>query len=53
MSLKIQWSIKKINLKQQGFTLLELLVVMVIIGMLVSYVGPKYFSQIGSRLSQK
>ncbi|GBG16033.1 general secretion pathway protein G [Novimethylophilus kurashikiensis] len=30
-----------------GFTLLELLVVMVIIGMLAGYVGPKYFSQIG------
>lgn len=30
-----------------GFTLLELLVVMVIIGLLVSYVGPKYFAQIG------
>ena len=32
---------------QQGFTLLELLVVIVIIGMLASYVGPKYFAQIG------
>ncbi len=32
---------------QHGFTLLELLVVMVIIGLLASYVGPKYFSQIG------
>ena len=31
----------------QGFTLLELLVVMVIIGLLAAYVGPKYFSQIG------
>lgn len=31
----------------QGFTLLELLVVMVIIGLLASYVGPRYFSQIG------
>jgi general secretion pathway protein G len=31
----------------RGFTLLELLVVMVIIGLLVSYVGPKYFSQVG------
>jgi general secretion pathway protein G len=31
----------------QGFTLLELLVVMVIIGLLVGYVGPRYFSQIG------
>jgi general secretion pathway protein G len=31
----------------RGFTLLELLVVMVIIGLLASYVGPKFFSQIG------
>lgn len=34
-------------LKQSGFTLLELLVVMVIIGLLAGYVGPKYFAQIG------
>ena len=38
---------KKITLSQRGFTLLELLVVMVIIGLLASYVGPKYFAQIG------
>ena len=33
--------------RTRGFTLLELLVVMVIIGLLAGYVGPKYFSQIG------
>lgn len=30
-----------------GFTLLELLVVMLIIGLLAGIVGPKYFSQLG------
>jgi len=35
------------SFKAQGFTLLELLVVMVIIGLLAGYVGPKYFEQIG------
>jgi general secretion pathway protein G len=33
--------------RNSGFTLLELLVVMVIIGLLAGYVGPKYFGQIG------
>jgi len=32
---------------QCGFTLLELLVVMVIIGLLAGYVAPRYFSQVG------
>jgi general secretion pathway protein G len=33
--------------KASGFTLLELLVVMVIIGLLVGYVAPMYFKQVG------
>jgi len=32
---------------QSGFTLLELLVVVAIIGLLVGYVAPRYFSQVG------
>lgn len=33
--------------KSAGFTLLELLVVIVIIGLLAGYVAPRYFSQVG------
>lgn len=33
--------------RHAGFTLLELLVVMVILGLLVGYVAPKYFQQVG------
>jgi general secretion pathway protein G len=40
------------NRKQGGFTLLELLVVMVIIGLLAAFVGPKYFKQIGKSQTQ-
>ncbi len=36
-----------INSRRHGFTLLELLVVMVIIGLLVGYVAPRYFNQVG------
>jgi general secretion pathway protein G len=34
-------------IKARGFTLLELLVVVAIIGLLVGYVAPRYFSQVG------
>jgi len=34
-------------MKTKGFTLLELLVVIVIIGLLAGYVAPRYFSQVG------
>ena len=33
--------------RQAGFTLLELLVVMVIIGLLAGFVAPRYFAQVG------
>ena len=33
--------------RSKGFTLLELLVVIVIIGLLAGYVAPRYFGQVG------
>lgn len=44
--MKPLWAVPS-STHRRGFTLLELLVVMVIIGMLAAYVGPRYFAQIG------
>lgn len=38
---------RTVRQRSAGFTLLELLVVIVIIGLLAAYVGPKYLSQVG------
>lgn len=38
---------RKLHRGKRGFTLLELLVVIVIIGLLAGYVAPRYFSQVG------
>ncbi|MBF0275955.1 MAG: type II secretion system major pseudopilin GspG [Nitrospinae bacterium] len=42
---KIKYLLKKIN-NQKGFSLIELMVVMVILGMLAALVGPKLFGQV-------
>jgi general secretion pathway protein G len=38
---------RSVTQQQAGFTLLELLVVIVIIGVLTAYVAPRYLSQVG------
>jgi general secretion pathway protein G len=38
---------RKRNQRQRGFTLMELLVVLAILGLLVSLVGPQVLNQLG------
>lgn len=43
-----EWEeIVRARIRRAGFTLLELLVVLVILGLLAGYVAPKYFAQVG------
>jgi general secretion pathway protein G len=46
-AMPMAWTTVPALRRARGFTLLELLVVMVIVGLLVGYVGPRYFSQVG------
>ena len=47
MNSTANYKLSTASYTESGFTLLELLVVVAIIGLLVGYVAPRYFSQVG------
>ena len=47
MSIRPRYWMTRRRIAARGFTLLELLVVVAIIGLLIGFVAPRYFGQIG------